>query len=236
MQNETGPKRTHPIDITEYSRNDYTSYLGAYDQDDPDEYDYHMAKTALATHEATLASNQATALHNAQMQQLTSTTANVMTAGGTTNTAGSSGASSNGGVVIPNVDPFAADMKALKKAGISDYKAYALPQHDDAYSTWWKAFVNCKYGYSTCSLQGFEKKLNPLYVPSTPEEKRKSLIYVRDISTPFSPRFYLHLKVWISYVTISVILMRRRFSVNCRNIKLTLSLPHAVHVNVCNRS
>ena len=49
MQNETGPKRTHPVDITEYSRNDYKSYLDAYDPDDPDEYDYHMAKAATAT-------------------------------------------------------------------------------------------------------------------------------------------------------------------------------------------
>ena len=36
MQNETGPKRTHPVDITKFSRNDYTSYLDDYDQDDPD--------------------------------------------------------------------------------------------------------------------------------------------------------------------------------------------------------
>ena len=116
MQNETGPKRTHPVDITQFSHNDFTNYLGDYDPDDPDEYDYCMVKAALATHEAT-------ALHEAKMKQLasTSTRANAMTTGGITDTTSSSGGSSSGGgVVIPTIDPLATEKKALKKAETPD--------------------------------------------------------------------------------------------------------------------
>jgi hypothetical protein len=68
-----------------------------------------------------LAAREATALHDMQIAQLASTTANAMTVSTTTNTASSSGSSSSGvtsggGGVIPPVDPFAANMKALKKA------------------------------------------------------------------------------------------------------------------------
>ena len=63
MQNETGPKRTHPVDITQFSRNDFTSYLGDYDPNDPDEYDLHMAKAALAT-------QHTTEKHEAEMKKI----------------------------------------------------------------------------------------------------------------------------------------------------------------------
>jgi len=56
-------------------------------------------------------------------------------------------------------------MKALKKAGVPDVKQYTPLTSDDAYSTWWKKFVN------TANLQGIENHLDPKYVPSTFEEK-----------------------------------------------------------------
>ena len=78
-----------------------------------------MAKEALATHEATLASNQATALHEAQMLKLSSTTANVMTAGGVSSGGSSSGSTSGGGGISPSPDdPLKAEMKALNKVGV----------------------------------------------------------------------------------------------------------------------
>ena len=91
MQNETGPKKTCPLDITGLSRNDFTRYLtDEYDEDNPDKYNNKRAQESLAVHEAA-------ALHDAQMKQLASTTVNAMTiTGGTTNTASSSGGGSSG--------------------------------------------------------------------------------------------------------------------------------------------
>ena len=44
MQNETGPKKTFPLDITELSSNDFTRYLtDDYDEDNPDKYDINLA-------------------------------------------------------------------------------------------------------------------------------------------------------------------------------------------------
>ena len=155
LQNETGPIKIYPIEITKYSRDDFLRYQeDSYDSDNPTQYNYAMLLIA-EKHK------------NKEMQQLTSTTAN----GGATNTAnssggGSSGVTSGGGGVIPPVDPYKADMKALNKAGIPDWKAFALLNHDDEYATWWKKFLN------TATLQGFEKLLDPSYVPSTAEEKK----------------------------------------------------------------
>ena len=40
QSNETGPKKTCPLDITELSHNDFTRYLtDDYDEDNPDKYD-----------------------------------------------------------------------------------------------------------------------------------------------------------------------------------------------------
>jgi hypothetical protein len=160
MQNETGPKRTHQVDITRFFSNDFTSYLGDYDPDDPDEYEYCMAKAALAT-----ATHEANKLHEAQMKQLASTTANAMTAGGTTDTTSSSGGSSSGGGVIPTIDPLAMKKKALKKTETPDYNAYTPFKNDDDFLSWWKAFVN------TATLHGFKNQLDPTYVPITADEK-----------------------------------------------------------------
>ena len=73
----------------------------------------------------------------------------------------SSGGTSSGGGIISPVDPYKADLKALNKAGVPDWKQFALLKHDDDYATWLKGFLN------TATLQGFEKQLNPSYVPST---------------------------------------------------------------------
>ena len=44
MQNETGPKKTCPLDITELSCNEFTRYLtDDYDEDNPDKYDINLA-------------------------------------------------------------------------------------------------------------------------------------------------------------------------------------------------
>ena len=44
LQNETGPKKTHPVDITQFSCNDFLRYLDwDYDPDDPDKYDINLA-------------------------------------------------------------------------------------------------------------------------------------------------------------------------------------------------
>ena len=113
-----------------------------------------------------------------KMKKLAATTANVMTTtGGTTNTAnssggGSSGGSSSGGTssgggIIPPVDPYEAEMKALsKEAGVPDWKQFVPLKHDNDYTTWLKRFLN------TATLQGFKHHLDPSYVPSTPEEKK----------------------------------------------------------------
>jgi hypothetical protein len=229
LQNELGLKKYHPVDIKQYSREDFLRYYDEeYDPDSPTQYDRAMAQ----------ATQQAAKKHEAEMKKLAATTANLMTTTGwTTGTTSSSGSSStpsggtsSGGGIIPPVDPYKADMKALKKAGVPDWKAFALLKHDNDYATWLKGFLN------KATIQGFKDHLDPSYMFQALPKKRRSLIYVGDISTPFSPRFYLHLKVLISYVTISLILMRRKFSVNWRNIKLTLSLPHVVDVNVCKRS
>ena len=104
-------------------------------------------------------------MHEAKMKQLASTRANAMTTGGTTDTTSSSGGSSSGGGVIPTIDPLATKKKALKKAETPDYNAFALLNHDDDFSSWWKAFVN------TATLQGFKNQLDPTYVPITADEK-----------------------------------------------------------------
>ena len=129
LQNETGPIKIYPIDITKYSREDFIRYQeDSYDSDNPTQYNYAMLLIA-EKHK------------NKEMQQLTSTTANAMTVtGGATNTAnssggGSSGVTSGGGGVIPPVDPYKADMKALNKAGIPDWKAFALLNQDNDYSS-----------------------------------------------------------------------------------------------------
>ena len=128
LQNETGPIKIYPIEITKYSRDDFIRYQeDAYDSDNQTQYNYAMSLIAEK--------------HNKEMQQLTSTTANVMTAGGTTNTADLSGGTSSGSGIIPPVDPYKADMKALNKAGIPDWKAFALLKHDDEYATWLKGFI-----------------------------------------------------------------------------------------------
>ena len=49
MQNETGPIDSCPIDITQFSRDDFLRYLddwGWYDPDNPTNYDYALAKEA----------------------------------------------------------------------------------------------------------------------------------------------------------------------------------------------
>jgi hypothetical protein len=52
MQNETGPKRDCPLDITEFSRNDFTRYLNYdYDEDNPDKYSNKQANESLAARE-----------------------------------------------------------------------------------------------------------------------------------------------------------------------------------------
>ena len=44
QSNETGPKKTCPLDITELSHNDFTRYLtDDYDKDNPDKYDINLA-------------------------------------------------------------------------------------------------------------------------------------------------------------------------------------------------
>ena len=44
MHNETGPKKTHPVDITQFSRNYFTRYLDDYyDPENPDKYDINLA-------------------------------------------------------------------------------------------------------------------------------------------------------------------------------------------------
>ena len=177
------------------------------------------------------------AKHEAELKKLAATTVNVMTTtGGTTNTTnpsggGSSGGSSGGGTssgggIIPPDDRYKAEMKALSKAGVPDSKQFIPLKLDDDYATWLKGFLN------TAALQGFKNLLDPLYIPSSSEEQKIFDLRVRNISTTFSPRSYLHLKVLISYVIMSVILMHRRFSVNYTHIKLTLSLPHVVNENV----
>ena len=60
---------------------------------------------------------------------------------------------------------YKAELKALKKAGVPDVKKYIELTSDDSYSTWEKKFTN------TAKLQGFGNQLNPIYTPSTPEEK-----------------------------------------------------------------
>ena len=58
-------------------------------------------------------------------------------------------------------------MKALNKAGVPDWKQFVPLKHDDDYATWLKSrFLN------TATLQGFKNHLDPLYVPSTPEEQK----------------------------------------------------------------
>jgi hypothetical protein len=42
MQNENGPKKACPLDITEFSRNDFTRYL-------TDDYDKEIIRTSIAT-------------------------------------------------------------------------------------------------------------------------------------------------------------------------------------------
>ena len=67
LQNETGPIKIYPIEITKYSRDDFIRYQeDAYDSDNQTQYNYAMSLIAEK--------------HNKEMQQLTSTTANVMTA------------------------------------------------------------------------------------------------------------------------------------------------------------
>ena len=52
MQNETGPKKTCPLDITEFSRNDFTGYLNYdYDENNPDKYSNKQANESLAARE-----------------------------------------------------------------------------------------------------------------------------------------------------------------------------------------
>ena len=123
MQNEIGPKKACPLDITELSRADFPCYYltDDYDEDNLDKYNNKQATESLASNRAL---QEATALHEAQMKQLASTTANAMTAGGTTDTTSSSGGSSSGGGVIPTIDPLATEKKALKKAETPDSNAY----------------------------------------------------------------------------------------------------------------
>ena len=172
MQNETGPKRTHQVDITRFFRNDFTSYLGDYDPDDPDEYEYCMAKAALAT-----ATHEANKLHEAQMKQLASTTANAMTAGGTTDTTSSSGGSSSGGGVIPTIDPLATEKKALKKAETPDSNAYTPLSRMTM--TFWA-------GGRRSWTQLLYKVSRPNWIRRMSQSlqvKRKSLLCARNIST-----------------------------------------------------
>lgn len=68
MQNETGPKITCPLDITEFSRNDFTRYLNYdYDENNPDKYSNKQATESLAACERRAA---ATALHEAKMKHI----------------------------------------------------------------------------------------------------------------------------------------------------------------------
>ena len=162
MQNETGPKKTRPLDITEFSRDDFTSYLtDDYDPDNPDVYVYKIAvanRQNIELHEAQMKLNEV------QMQKLASTTANVMISGGATTTSSSGGGSNGGGNVSP-IDPFATERKAFKKLEAPDSKAFTLFEHDDEFSSWYKPFQN------TATLQGFKNLLDPTYVPATAEEK-----------------------------------------------------------------
>ena len=97
MQNETGPKKTCPLDITDFLRNDFTQYLNNdYDEDNPDKYGSKQANESLAAREKVEADRALhKEKHEAEMKKLAATTANVMTTtGGTTNTANSSGGGS----------------------------------------------------------------------------------------------------------------------------------------------
>ena len=45
MQNEHGPKKTCPLDITEFSRSDFKDYLNNdYDEDNPEKYNNKKAR------------------------------------------------------------------------------------------------------------------------------------------------------------------------------------------------
>ena len=47
MQNETGPIESRPIDITQFSRDDFLNYLAwEYDPDNPTKYEHALAKAA----------------------------------------------------------------------------------------------------------------------------------------------------------------------------------------------
>ena len=157
LQNELGVVSKNPVDITQYSREDFLRYYdNVYDVDNPTQYDQALAQTAEK--------------HAEEMKILAARTANAMTTTvgttTTTNTGGgsSSGSTSGGGVTNP-VDHYKAELKALKKAGVPDVKKYIELTSDDSYSTWEKKFTN------TAKLQGFGNLLNPIYAPSTPEEK-----------------------------------------------------------------
>ena len=171
------------------------------------------------------------------MKALASNTANVMTTtGGTTTTAnlsggGSSGGSSGGGTssgrgIIPPDDRYKAEMKALSKAAVPDPKQFVLLKHDDDYATWLKGFSN------TATIQGFEKLLNPLYVPNSPEEQKIFDLRQKHLYNILTKILLTSKSVDLLRKIMSVILMRRRFSVNCMHITLTLSLPHVVNENV----
>ena len=132
-QNETGAKKSRPLDITEFSRDDFMSYLAdEYNPDNPDVYVYKIAvanRQNIELHEAQMKLNEV------QMQKLASTTADVMISGGATTTS-SSGGGSNGGVSsgggnVSPIDPFAAERKAFKKLEAPDSKAFTLFEHDD---------------------------------------------------------------------------------------------------------
>jgi len=118
MQNELGLVSKNPVDITQYSREDFSGYYDfVYDPEieNPTQYEQVLA--------------QAAEKHAGEMKILAACTASAMTTtGGTTTTANPSGGSpsggtSGGGVTNPDLK---AELKALKKAGVPDVKKYIL--------------------------------------------------------------------------------------------------------------
>ena len=76
MQNETGPIKSCPIDISQFSRDDFMRYLeDSYDPDNPTKYDLALAQAFAHVSEK----------HNKEMKELSSrlaaATANTMTSG-----------------------------------------------------------------------------------------------------------------------------------------------------------
>ena len=145
LQNELGLKTKYPVNIKQYSREDFLRYYEEeYEPDSPTQYDRAMAQAIQRTTEEMALNAQLTKeKHEAELKKLAATIANAMTVtGGATTTASSSGDSStpsdgtsSGGGIVPPVDPNKAEMKALNKAAVPDWKQFVPLKHDDDYAT-----------------------------------------------------------------------------------------------------